>query len=205
MILTLASVLDPRSKMVFLEFCFKCAYGEEEAKLKLEDVQFWLREFYKTYESLTQNREQEQETSSNTSQEESRALGKRKLEKRFAEFKIQNRFSRPKRSELDSYLEEDVLELEEDENFNILQWWKKNSELYPTLAKMVRDFLAVPVSTIASESAFSAAGRLTDNLRNSMGAETLESLICTKDWFGPNDGSFDLNQFRPFMRNSKAI
>jgi hAT family C-terminal dimerisation region len=147
----------------------------------------------------------EQEISCNPSQEESRAFGKRKLEKRFAEFKIQNRFSRPKRSELDSYLEDDVLELEEDENFNILQWWKKNSELYPTLAKMARDFLAVPVSTVASESAFSAAGRLTDHLRNSMGAETLESLICTKDWFGPDDGSFDLTQFRPFMRNFGAI
>lgn len=39
-----------------------------------------------------------------------------------------------------------MLELGEDENFSILQWWKRNSELYPTLAKMARDFLAVPVS-----------------------------------------------------------
>jgi hAT family C-terminal dimerisation region len=113
---------------------------------------------YTRHDNLTQNREQEQETSSNTPQEESRALGKKKLKKRFDEFKIQNHFSRHKRSELDSYLEEYMLELDEDENFNILQWWKKNLELYPTLAKMVRDFLVVPISTVSSESAFSAAG-----------------------------------------------
>lgn len=95
-----------------------------------------------------------------------------------------------------------MLELGEDDNFDILQWWKRNSELYPTLAKMARAFLAVPVSTVASESAFSAAGRLTDHLRNSMVAETVESLICAKDWFGPDDGTFDLEQFRPFMRKS---
>jgi hAT family C-terminal dimerisation region len=70
---------------------------------------------------------------------------------------------------------------------------------------MAWDFLAIPVSTVASESAFSAAGRLTDHLHNSMGAETLESLICTKDWFGPDDGPFDLTQFHSFMRNSGVI
>lgn len=67
---------------------------------------------------------------------------------------------------------------------------------------MARAFLAVPVSTVASESAFSAAGRLTDHLRNSKVAETVESLICAKDGFGPDDGTFDLEQFRPFMRKS---
>lgn len=51
--------------------------------MKLENVQFWLRKFYEIYESLTQNTEQA--TSSRTSQEESRVLGKRKLEMRFAQ------------------------------------------------------------------------------------------------------------------------
>ena len=85
-------------------------------------------------------------------------------------------------------------------HFDILQWWKRNSDLYPTLAKMARDFLAVQVSTVASESAFSAAGRLTDHSRNSMNAETIQALICSRDWFYSVDGGFDLDQFRPFMR-----
>ena len=46
------------------------------------------------------------------------------------------------------------------ENFNVLAWWKKNIDAYPILALMARDFLAIPVSTVSSESAFSCAGRI---------------------------------------------
>ena len=125
----------------------------------------------------------------------------KKLEISFQEFLSQNRRSRQKRSELDNYLEDAVV-VELNEEFNILQWWRKNSELYPTLAKMARDFLAIQVSTVASESAFSAAGRLTDHLRSSMTPETIEALICSKDWFISIDESSNLDQFRPFMPHS---
>jgi len=76
--------------------------------------------------------------------------------------------------------------------------WKEAEEM----AKFLEVFLDATktFSTVASESAFSAAGRLTDHLRNSMNAETIEALVCSKDWFGSINGSFDLNQFRPFMR-----
>jgi hAT family C-terminal dimerisation region len=60
----------------------------------------------------------------------------------------------------------------------------------------------VQVSSVASESAFSVAGRLTDHLRSSMSAETIEALVCSKDWFGPNEGNFDLDYFRQFMSKS---
>jgi hAT family C-terminal dimerisation region len=77
---------------------------------------------------------------------------------------------------------------------------EKNSEFYPTLGKMTRDFLAVQVSNVASESAFSAASRLSDDMRSSMSEETIEALLCSKDWFGPKEDVFDLNKFFPFMR-----
>jgi hypothetical protein len=38
------------------------------------------------------------------------------------------------------------------------------------------------VSTVASESAFSAGGRVVDPYRNRLGSEIVEALICTKDW-----------------------
>ena len=88
----------------------------------------------------------------------------------------------------------------EDEEFDVLEWRKRKSDLFPILAKMARDFLAVPVSTVASESAFSAASRLTDNLRSSMTPETIKALVCSKDWFASIDGNFKLEQFRPFMQ-----
>ncbi|KAL0387425.1 UNVERIFIED_CONTAM: Zinc finger BED domain-containing protein RICESLEEPER 2 [Sesamum radiatum] len=67
-------------------------------------------------------------------------------------------------SELDMYLEESLLPRARD--FDILNWWKTNGVKFPTLQKMARDILAIPVSTVASESAFSSSGKLINPHRN---------------------------------------
>jgi len=47
--------------------------------------------------------------------------------------------------------------LEEDEvGHEVLGWWKVHDSRYPIVARMTRDVLAVLVSTVASESTFSA-------------------------------------------------
>uniref|UniRef100_A0A8R7Q0E5 HAT C-terminal dimerisation domain-containing protein n=1 Tax=Triticum urartu TaxID=4572 RepID=A0A8R7Q0E5_TRIUA len=45
------------------------------------------------------------------------------------------------------------------------------------------------VSTVASESAFSAGGRVVDPFRGCLEPETVEALICTKSWIGASKGS----------------
>lgn len=47
---------------------------------------------------------------------------------------------------------------------------------------MARDVLAVPISTVASESAFSTSGRVLDSFRSSLTPKIIEALICTSDW-----------------------
>jgi len=66
--------------------------------------------------------------------------------------------------------------------FDILAWWKNKKEQYPILSQIVRDVMAMQVSTVASESAFSAAGRVVDPYRNRLDSEMVQALICTKDW-----------------------
>ena len=47
---------------------------------------------------------------------------------------------------------------------------------------MARDFLAIPLSTVSSESTFSCGGRILGDHRSSLTPEMLETLVCTKDW-----------------------
>ncbi|XP_058756596.1 zinc finger BED domain-containing protein RICESLEEPER 2-like [Vicia villosa] len=53
---------------------------------------------------------------------------------------------------------------------------------YPILASIAQEVLAIPISSVASESAFSNGGRFLDTYRSSLTAASVEALICTKDW-----------------------
>ena len=84
------------------------------------------------------------------------------------------------KSELDKFLGE---EPEDDgPKFDILAWWKGNSSRFPVLACLARDVLAIPISTVASESAFSTGGRVLDDFRTSLTPFMVEALVCTQDW-----------------------
>ncbi|KAK2661984.1 hypothetical protein Ddye_000558 [Dipteronia dyeriana] len=60
--------------------------------------------------------------------------------------------------------------------------WKGNKGKYPILAKIARDILAIHVSTVASESAFSDGGRFFTSHRRRLHLDTLEALMCTQNW-----------------------
>ncbi|KZV23943.1 hypothetical protein F511_23087 [Dorcoceras hygrometricum] len=72
---------------------------------------------------------------------------------------------------------------ETPENFDVLEWWKVNSQLYPILATIARDILPVQASSVASESAFSMCGRIIGDQRTNLNTDTLGMLTCLQDWF----------------------
>jgi hypothetical protein len=84
-------------------------------------------------------------------------------------------------TELDRYLNEGPIS--RSNKFDILKWWSANSATYPTLAALARDVLAVPASTVASESAFSMGGRIVTDFRSRLSVESVEALVCSQDWY----------------------
>lgn len=87
------------------------------------------------------------------------------------------------KSELDTYLEDGVYIGEPGADFDALAWWKENNLKFRILSKMVADILAIPVTTVASESAFSAGGKVIDPHRCSLGRNMVDMLICGADWY----------------------
>jgi hAT family C-terminal dimerisation region len=68
----------------------------------------------------------------------------------------------------------------ESDGIDILDYWKRNKNIYPTLAMMTRDIFAVPVSTVPSEFYFTLANMILTDKRNRLGAKTFEQLLCLK-------------------------
>ena len=65
-----------------------------------------------------------------------------------------------------------------DDSFDLLNWWKVNSEQYKVLSNIAKDILAISISTAASESAFNTEGCILDPFQASLSPKMVESLIC---------------------------
>lgn len=87
-------------------------------------------------------------------------------------------------SEVQRYLREPL----EPRSTDLLNYWKSREKLYPTLALMAKCFLAIPGTSVSSERAFSKAKNILGPQRNSLSPQSVEILLCLKDWyasFGP--------------------
>ncbi|CAA7014504.1 unnamed protein product [Microthlaspi erraticum] len=89
-----------------------------------------------------------------------------------------------KLNELDLYLKE---KLEnpisfDGTDYDVLSWWKVNTPKFPVLSVIARDILAMQVSSVASESAFSTSGRVLEPSRSCLTHYTIEVLMCLEQW-----------------------
>jgi ribosomal protein S27E len=65
---------------------------------------------------------------------------------------------------------------------DILQWWKANATTYPNLAKMARDYLAIPATSVPVERVFSNGTDLVQPKRGSLSAATIKTCMCLNGW-----------------------
>ena len=84
---------------------------------------------------------------------------------------------------METYLADDpYIPSSDSSSFCALAWWKNNSTKFKILSRVASDILAVPISTVASESTFSAGGRVIDEYRARLNEESVEVLLCGGDW-----------------------
>ncbi|XP_022875812.1 zinc finger BED domain-containing protein RICESLEEPER 2-like [Olea europaea var. sylvestris] len=178
-ILAVATILDPRYKMKLVEYYFPLIFGDE-AQEEVEKVRAFGHKLLKEYERPHRSTENTSLFPSSSQSESSTTSGKHSRMAGFDTFVSLSVTADHVKIEFDVFLDEPVLPRVDD--FDLLTWWKANSIKYPTLQKVARDLLAIPVSTVASESAFSTSGRFVSPHRNRLHPKTLEALMCARDW-----------------------
>ena len=161
LVLAIASVMDPRFKMKYIEFSslkFKGDYSYSKV----------LKAMHKLYNDYVKI-----ENDSN---------GTLSLLQEYKLF-LRSSSSRQVKSELDLYLEEPIIGWSQD--FNALTWWKVASSKYPTLSRIARDVLVIPISVATSDKAFYTQKRRLDFLGAGLDGccDVFSKLVCEAHGF----------------------
>jgi hypothetical protein len=214
LLLYIAHVLDPRTKLKALKYYLVKCSGPDWAKQIETNVKDLLNRLWEQYDKLygrrLSNLDAGVESSSVASiavgvvddDDDDDALTETKYMKFFIKHLEEENNSKCM-SEVDCYFL-DGCEASTNE-FDILLWWKVNAPKYPILAEIARDILVIPISTIASESGFSNGGRILDPFKSSLSPLTVEALVCTQDWLKSNEDLECENFIEIFDEHGKCL
>ncbi|KAJ3697710.1 hypothetical protein LUZ61_001415 [Rhynchospora tenuis] len=173
-----------RCKLHVVEYYFKMLHPEECSRF-IENLKTCLNQLFKEYSDAYNKSIHNQPKSSSANIGSSSSSSSSMITDTRAglqNFLSDKRTAEPNKTEIEHYLSDALDDTRLDAQFDCLAWWKLKSPKYPILAGLARDILAVPISTVASESTFSTAGRVLNPIRSSLNDESLEALICAQDW-----------------------
>lgn len=85
-------------------------------------------------------------------------------------------------ADLEAYLNTPRSRTVEGEKFDVLEFWKSNMSIFPVLAALARDILAIPITSVASESAFSMGGRIVTKYRGALLPKHIEVMVTSQNW-----------------------
>ncbi|KAK9934045.1 hypothetical protein M0R45_021206 [Rubus argutus] len=185
LLLAITAALDPRFKMKYIEFVCSKVKGDASTQV----LAVW-RAIQKQFDEY-RTRFPEEETflsdssSSDSDSEEEPPPIPLHVNHIFSVLQdyhqcIQLSNQPTKKSDLDYCLEEPILPW--SQKFSALTWWKTAGAKYPTLSRMARDFLGIPVSLATSYDAFYTEPRPVDEHMIRLKPNLANALMCTRSW-----------------------
>jgi hAT family C-terminal dimerisation region len=79
---------------------------------------------------------------------------------------------------------------------DIFKYWASKEYEFPIIARIARDYLAIPATSAASECVFSVGGDIITKKRNRLGTSNTRRLLCLRDWGfleeGEGEGDSDI-------------
>jgi len=181
--MSIAAVLDLRNKMTLIQFCFPIIYQESKAATNIDCILSVLNELYveyvQEYNSSVAEHNLQINAIESSSSRSINVVGKKNVlisGRGLYDSFIRNvdTLQQPIKFDLQSYLEENVLIIENGVKFNALDWWKANTLKYRILSMMASDILSISNTTVTSESTFSAGERVIDPHRSKLSTETVQ-------------------------------
>ncbi|KAK8313662.1 hypothetical protein V6Z12_D01G122400 [Gossypium hirsutum] len=204
LILSCAAILDPRYKLNYVQYCFNTIYGihaSDFVETILRNLRLLFDEYVKkskpTSSSLVGSSNVLDKNPDDSSLDEHN-VNSVDVGGDFDESDDYKRYlnessTRSEKSHLDIYLEEPELEL--NSQIDVLDYWSKSSVRYNELSLLVRDLLAIPISAVAFESAFSMGKKVITPLGSSFKQKTVQAVICLDDWMRAKGFSIGLDDW----------
>jgi hypothetical protein len=166
-VMVIATILDPRYKMRYIEWCFGKIFNGDQVRFEIDEVQGELEKLFEDCELQHRERKAAQnKNSARSSLSNDRTLSLPSASCEFQTF-LSSTKANPSKSELLIYLDEMNVSLA-DKKFDLLSWWKVNSHRFPVVSRMAKKFLTVPATSVSSKSTFSTRGRTLDDYRSSL-------------------------------------
>ncbi|XP_057797482.1 zinc finger BED domain-containing protein RICESLEEPER 2-like [Salvia miltiorrhiza] len=185
--ISIAAALDPRNKMKYIEHCASNFFSEADGVLFKVTVRETLNNLYAEYveeyragSSIGRSCSSENDVIASERGSASVLIGSNPSN--YAGYLQTVDDVEDLKSDLDTYFEEKVIKWKEPGHFDVIMWWKLNSQKFIILSKMACDVLSIPITTVASKSAFSACGRVIEPHRASLAVDTVQMLLCAGDW-----------------------
>ncbi|GJV32159.1 zinc finger BED domain-containing protein RICESLEEPER 2 [Tanacetum coccineum] len=103
-------------------------------------------------------------------------------------------------------LESKVEDMVEDVKTKMGELFRRYKERFDFLSSnSSMDILAIQISTVASEAAFSTGGRVLDPYRTRLSTTIVEALICTQDWVRKSRTQINWDDVEDLIKDDEIV